>query len=146
MLGVFFNCVLQLVFLFIALTIVASILSGGFTLIWGTDFIRIGLVILLAALASTGLGTLLAGLAKTPEQGQIYGSLVSVAMAVLGGAFGFQLPRAVAQFSLLYWGTDAFTKLANAQGDITLNLLVLLIFGVGMFTIGFWLFNRRLNI
>ncbi|MEZ4669980.1 MAG: ABC transporter permease [Anaerolineae bacterium] len=146
MLGVFFNCVLQLVFLFIALTVVASLLNGSFNMIWGTDFLRIGLTILLAALAATGLGTLLAGVAKTPEQGQIYGSLISVAMAVLGGAFGFQLPREISQFSLLYWGTDAFTKLANGQGDITLNLLVLAVFGVGMFGIGFWLFNRRLDI
>lgn len=146
MMGTLFICALQLVFLFIALTIVASILSGGFTLIWGTDFLRIGLVILLAALAATGLGTLLGGLAKTPEQGQIYGSLINIGMSVLGGAFGFQLPREVAQFSLLYWGTDAFQKLSAGQGDITLNLLVLGVVGIGLFSIGFYLFNRRLDI
>lgn len=146
MMGTLFICALQLVFLFIALTIVASILSGGFTLIWGTDFLRVGLIILLASLAATGLGTLLGGVARTPEQGQIYGSLINISMSIMGGAFGFQLPREIAQFSLLYWGTDAFQKLAAGQGDITLNMLVLGGFGVALFSVGFYLFNRRLDI
>jgi ABC-2 type transport system permease protein len=146
MMGTLFICALQLVFLFIALTIVASLLSGGFTLIWGTDLLQVGMVILLAALAATGLGTLVGGLARTPEQGQIYGSLINISMSVMGGAFGFQLPREVAQFSLLYWGTDAFQKLSAGQGDILLNLLVLGVFGVTLFSLGFYLFNRRLDI
>lgn len=146
MLGVLVNCVLQLVFLFVALTVVGSVLNGGFVNIWGDNFVLIGLVILSAALSATGVGTLLAGVAKTPEQGQIYGSLVNVAMAVLGGAFGFQLPEAVSRFSLLYWGSDAFQKLANGSTEIGLNLAVLFGLGVVLFGIGFWLFNRRLDV
>jgi ABC-2 type transport system permease protein len=146
MLGVLVNCTLQLVFLFIALTIVGSILNKGFVVIWGTNYLLIGLVILAAALAATGLGALLAGVAKTPEQGQIYGSLINVAMAVLGGAFGFQLPEIVSRFSLLYWGSGAFQKLANGSTDVGLNLAVLTAMGVVMFGIGFWLFNKRLDI
>ena len=146
MLGVLVNCILQLVFLFIALTIVGSILNKGFVVIWGTNTLLIGLVIVGAALASTGLGTLLAGVARTPEQGQIYGSLINTGMAVLGGAFGFQLPEIVSRFSLLYWGSDAFQKLANGSTDVGLNLLVLLMAGVIMFIIGFWLFNKRLDV
>ncbi len=146
MLGVLVNCILQLVFLFIALTIVGSILNGGFVVIWGDNYLYIALVIFAAAASATGLGALLAGIAKTPEQGQIYGSLVNVAMAVAGGAFGFQLPEAVSRFSLLYWGSGAFQKLANGSTDIALNLVVLLVLGAVMFTIGFWLFNRRLDI
>ncbi len=146
MLGVWVNCILQLVFLFIALTIVGSIINKGFVVIWGTNYLLIGLVIIGAALAATGLGTLLAGVAKTPEQGQIYGSLINTGMAVLGGAFGFQLPEFVSRFSLLYWGADAFQKLANGSTDVGLNLVVLLGIGVAMFAIGFWLFNRRLEV
>ncbi|MBA3869830.1 MAG: ABC transporter permease [Anaerolineae bacterium] len=146
MLGVLVNCTLQLVFLFIALTIVGSVLNKGFVVIWGTNYLLIGLVIIAAALAATGLGALLAGVAKTPEQGQIYGSLINVAMAVLGGAFGFQLPEVVSRFSLLYWGSGAFQKLANGSNDVGLNLVVLTAMGVVMFVIGFWLFNKRLDI
>jgi ABC-2 type transport system permease protein len=146
MLGVLVNCTLQLVFLFIALTVVGSILNKGFVVIWGTNYLLIGLTILAAALSATGLGTLLAGVAKTPEQGQIYGSLINVAMAVLGGAFGFQLPEVLSRFSLLYWGSGAFQKLANGSTDVGLNLLVLTAMGAVMFGIGFWLFNKRLDI
>jgi ABC-2 type transport system permease protein len=146
MLGVLVNCILQLVFLFIALTIVGSILNKGFVVIWGSNYLLIGLVIVGAALASTGLGTLLAGVAKTPEQGQIYGSLINMGMAILGGAFGFQLPEIMARFSLLYWGSDAFQKLANGSTDVGLNLVVLLVMGAVMFVIGFWLFNKRLDV
>jgi ABC-type transport system involved in multi-copper enzyme maturation permease subunit len=146
MLGVLVNCILQLVFLFIALTIVGSILNKGFVVIWGTNYLAIGAVIFAAALSATGLGTLLAGVAKTPEQGQIYGSLINMGMAVLGGAFGFQLPEVLSRLSLLYWGAGAFQKLANGSNDIGLNLLVLLAMGGVMFSIGFWLFNKRLDV
>ncbi len=146
MLGVLVSCILQLVFLFIALTVVGSILNGGFVVIWGNSYLLIALVIVAAALSATGLGALLAGVAKSPEQGQIYGSLVSVAMAVLGGAFGFQLPEAFSRFSILYWGSNAFQKLANGSTDVSLNLIVLTGLGAVMFAIGFWMFNRRLDI
>ena len=146
MLGVLTNCILQLVFLFIALTIVGSVLNKGFVVIWGSNYLLLALVIIAAALAATGLGALLAGVAKTPEQGQIYGSLINIAMAVLGGAFGFQLPEVAARFSLLYWGSGAFQKLANGSTDVGLNLLVLTAMGLVMFSIGFWLFNKRLDV
>ncbi len=144
--GTFVNCVLQLIFLFVALTVVASLLNGGFLMIWGNNILLVLLVIIAAALASTGLGTLIAGIARTPEQAGIYGSVISIGMSALGGAFGFQLPASVAQFSLLYWGTDAFQKLSNGQTDILLNLAVLLAFGVVLFGIGFTLFNRRIDV
>jgi ABC-2 type transport system permease protein len=144
--GTFVTCVTQLIFLFIALTLVASVLNGGFLMIWGNNLLLVGLVIIGAALAATGLGTLIAGLAKTPEQAGIYGSVINIGLSVLGGAFGFQLPPSVAQFSLLYWGTDAFQKLSNGRTDVGLNLLVLAGFGVGLFAVGYWLFNRRLDV
>ena len=63
-----------------------------------------------------------------------------------GGAFGFQLPEVVSRFSLLYWGSGAFQKLANGSTDIGLNLVVLFALGAVMFTVGFWMFNRRLDV
>jgi hypothetical protein len=68
------------------------------------------------------------------------------AAVVLGGAFGFTLPRSVAMFSIVYWGREAFERLAAGQGDITLHVLVLLIQGAVMYAIGVWLFNRRMTV
>jgi len=80
---------------------------------------------------------------KSIEQANIVGSVLNIALGVLGGAFGFQLPRSVAQISLIYWARDAFDTLAAGRGDISLNLLVLFVEGVVMFAIGLFMFNRR---
>lgn len=146
MVGTFVSCVLQLVFLFAALTLVGSLVSGQLTLIWGDQFLAIALVIGAAALAATGLGTLLAGAARTPEQGQIFASVINLGLGVLGGAFGFALPEGVSRFSMIWWGSDAFRQLSLGQTDILPHLLVLLGHGIVLFGIGFWLFNRRLDI
>jgi len=144
--GTFVSCVLQLVFLFLALTIVGSVMSGQVVFIWGNNLLLIGLVIAAAAAASTGIGIFLAGVARTPEQGAIFAQLLNIGMALLGGAFGFVPSEALSRFSLIYWGTNAFQKLAANQTDVGLNLVVLLGFFVVLFGIGFWLFNRRLDI
>ena len=89
---------------------------------------------------------LLAGVLKGIEQANIVGSVLNIALAVLGGAFGFQLPRSVAQYSFIYWARDAFDKLAAGRGDITLNLLILFAEGAVMFAIGLFLFNRKFEV
>jgi hypothetical protein len=127
----------------IALTAVGSLLEGRLVLIWGNQFLVIVLVLLSTALAVSGLGMLLAGVARSPEQGQIFGSVINMALAVLGGAFGFSLPREISMFSILYWGRDAFDHLAAGQGDVGLNVFILGILGLLMFLIGIFLFNRR---
>lgn len=146
MLGTFITCLAQLIVLFVALTLVGSVLSGQFTLIWGNNLLLVGVVMVAAALAATGLGAVVAGIAKTPEQAGIIGQLINLGMALLGGAFGFAVPEVLARLSILYWGTNAFQKLAANQTDIGLNLVVLVAFGGILFAIGFWLFNRRLEV
>jgi len=69
-----------------------------------------------------------------------------MALGVLGGAFGFQLPRSIAQLSLIYWARDAFDLLAAGRGDVSLNILVLFAEGAVMFAIGLVLFNRRFEV
>ncbi|MCB9452477.1 MAG: ABC transporter permease [Anaerolineaceae bacterium] len=142
LIGVFITVLFQLLMLMIALTVVGSLIQGELALIWGSNFFLIALVLLAASLAVSGLGMLLAGLARTPEQAQTFGPVVNIALAVLGGAFGFQLPQAIAGFSLIYWGQNAFTQLAAGQSDILLNLVVLVIQGAVMFLVGLLLFNR----
>ena len=137
---------LQILILLAALTLVASIVIGQPTFIWGASLAAILLVKLALALCVSGLGVFVVGLARTPEQVVLFGPMINITLAVLGGAFGFALPDQAAQFSLIYWGVDAFVKLANAQTDIVLNLLVLFAQGIVLFLLGAWLFKRRLNL
>jgi linearmycin/streptolysin S transport system permease protein len=144
--GVLVSVVFQLVALAVALTIVGSIIEGHLAFIWGTDFARLGLVFLAVAVSVSGLGMFLAGVLTGIEQANIVGSVLNIALGVLGGAFGFQLPRSVAQFSLIYWARDAFDILAAGRGDISLNILVLLVEGAVMFAIGVILFTRKFEV
>ena len=136
----------QLLILLAALTLIASIVIGEPTLIFGSNLAVIVLVALALALCVSGLGVFLVGLARTPEQVVLFGPLVNISLAILGGAFAFSLPDQIAQFSLIYWGVDAFSKLANAQTDIGLNMVVLFAQGLVLFLLGAWLFKRRLNL
>ncbi len=137
---------LQILILLAALTLVASLVIGQPTLIWGANIAAVLVVTLALALCVTGLGVFLVGLAKTPEQVNLFGPMINIALAVLGGAFGFALPDQAARFSLIYWGVDAFTQLANAQTDVALNLIVLFGQGILLFLLGTWLFKRRIDL
>jgi ABC-2 type transport system permease protein len=143
LLGTLVSVVAQLVILVVALTVVGSLLEGQITFIWGTDVAKLVLVLLAVSVAVSGLGILLAGLLKGVEQANIVGSVLNMALGILGGAFGFQLPRSVAQFSLVFWARNAFDLLAAGRGDIWPNILVLLAEGVVMFGIGLFFFNRK---
>jgi ABC-2 type transport system permease protein len=141
--GVLVSVMFQLLVLAVALTAVASLIERHLTFIWGTDLAQLGLVLLAVAIAVSGLGMLLAGVLRGIEQANVVGSVLNIALGVLGGAFGFQLPRSVAMFSLIYWGRDAFEILAAGRGNVTLNILVLIAEGALMFIIGLFLFSRR---
>ena len=141
--GTLVSVLVQLLILIIALTVVGSIMEGQITFIWGTDVAKLGLVLLAVSVAVSGLGIFLAGVLKGIEQANIVGSVLNIALGVLGGGFGFQLPRSVAQFSLVYWARDAFDLLAAGRGDIWLNILVLFVEGAVMFAIGLFFFNRK---
>jgi ABC-2 type transport system permease protein len=141
--GVLASVLFQLLALVIALTIVGSLIEGRLVFIWGVNLAGLGAVLLAVSVAVSGLGMLLAGVLKGIEQANIVGSVLNIALGVLGGAFGFQLPRSVAQVSLIYWARNAFDLLASGRGDISLNVLVLLVEGAVMFAIGLVLFNCR---
>lgn len=141
--GVFASVLFQLLALAVALTLVGSLIEGQLIFIWGTDLPRLGLVLVAVAVAVSGLGMFLAGVLKGIEQANIVGSVLNIGLGVLGGAFGFQLPRSVAAVSLIYWARDAFEILASGRGDVSLNVLVLFAEGAAMFAIGLFLFNRR---
>lgn len=151
LIGTFITCVVQVTILIIALTLVGSIIAGKLEFIWGSNLLLLALMILAVALAASGLGALVASLVRTPEQGNVIGGVISMAMAVFGGAFfGTNIfPSSlqwVTQLSLVYWGTDAFTRLAQNQTNIGTNLVALTVMGVVLFSAGLVVFNRRLNV
>jgi ABC-type transport system involved in multi-copper enzyme maturation permease subunit len=146
LLGNLIVVIVQLLVLMVALTVVATIASGTPTLIWGNNLGLLLVVVVLVSLAVSGIGVLIVGLARTPEQVQIFGPMVNMTLGVLGGAFGFSLPEPLPNLSLIYWGTSAFEKLAGGQLDIGVNLLVLAAQGLLFFIAGAWLFRRRLNL
>jgi len=144
--GVLVTVLFQMLALILALTIVGSLMEGRPTFIWGTDLPRLGLVLLAVAIAVSGLGMFLAGVLKGIEQANIVGSVLNMGLGVIGGAFGFQLPRLIAEFSLIFWARQAFEKLSAGHGDVSLNVLVLVAEGAVMFAIGLFLFNRKFEV
>ena len=151
LLGTLLICIVQVTILILALTIVGSILSGEIQFIWGNNLLGLGLVIVAVALAAAGLGTVVAALVRTPEQGNIIGGVISLVMGVFGGAF-FNTAifpdflKSISNLTITYWGTDAFTKLAQNQTDIGTNLTVLFVMGIVLFVAGLTIFNRRLSV
>lgn len=146
LLGNLVTVITQLLLLMLALTTIASLVLGEPTSIWGTQVGLLFVMIVVLSLTVSGIGVLVVGLARTPEQVQILGPVVNMTLGVFGSAFGFALPEPLPRLSLITWGTDAFEKLAGGQLDIGFNLLVLLAQGVLFFVVGSWLFRRRLNL
>jgi len=146
LLGNLIVIIAQLILLLLALAGIASLVTGEVSFIWGMNLPAILLVVLALALCVSGLGVLVVGAARSQEQVQLIAPMINISLATLGGAFGFTLPAAIAKLSLIYWGVDAFNKLARGQGDIGLNLIVLFGQGILLFVVGSWLFKRRVGL
>ena len=146
LLGVLASVLFQLLCLVVALTLVGSLIEGHLVFIWGTDLARLALVLLAVSVSVSGLGMFLAGILKGIEQANIVSSVLNIALGVLGGGFGFQLPASVSQISFIYWGRQAFETLAAGRGDVSTNVLVLFVEGAVMFVIGLFLFNRKFEV
>ena len=138
--------IVQLGMLLLALTLIASLVEGRLVFIWGENLLAIGAVILALALGVAGLGVLLMALAQTPEQVGPIGAVINIVMGAVGGGFGFPPVAPLSYLSIVYWGTDAFSKLSLGSADIGFNLLALLVFGGLLFGVGLYLFNRRIEI
>ncbi|MBV7331920.1 ABC transporter permease [Chloroflexi bacterium TSY] len=146
LLGNVLTITVQLSILFLAFTVITSIVEGTPTFIWGNHVPALLLVTVGISLFVSGLGVLVVGIARTTEQVQIFGPMLASTMGALGGSFGFRLPPSVAQFSPIWWGGEALRTLSNNELDIGLPLLVL--FGIGglLFGVGAILFKQRLDL
>lgn len=136
----------QLLVLMLALSAIASIVLREPTFIWGNQIGLLLLVVVILSLAVSGVGVLIVGLARTPEQVQIMGPIVNMIFGVFGGVFGFTLPAPLPNLSLLHWATSAFETLAGGQSTIGLNLFVLAAQGIVFYLIGAWFFRRRMQV
>jgi len=141
--GNFFNVLSQVLILLVALTVVVSVVEGKPQFIWGNNIPLVLLTSVVISISVAGIAVLIVGIARTAEQARVMGPIINTAMAALGGVFGFNLPPAIAQFSPIYWGTNAYAKLSQGNNDIGLNLVVLLVLGSVTFIIGTRLFSRR---
>lgn len=143
--GTLVMVILQLLILMLALSAIASVGSGEPVWLWGNNIILLLLLVILTSTAVCGLGVLMSGIARTPEQVGTLGSVVNIMLGIVSGAFGFAAILPVAYLSMIYWGVDGLQKLSNYNNDIGLNLLVLAIQSLVLFGIGTWLFNRRVE-
>jgi ABC-2 type transport system permease protein len=147
LLGTYLSCVVQVVVLFVALTLMSSLLNGRPEFIWGNSLPLLAGTIALAAFAACGLGALVTALSRTPDQANIVSSVIAITLGLLSGVF-FTLestPLApLARFTPNYWGVDAFTRLAGGDTAVALNWFVLLAFGAVTLIAGVVIFNRRM--
>ncbi len=145
LLSTFLNVLFQLFFLMVALTLVNTLIYGRLEFIWGSNIPLVLFMLFTIALGTTGLGAITAAASRNSEQANTFGSIIAIFSAVLGGAFGFQLGGGFQYLSVVYWGSNAFNKLANGNNDVLLNALVLTLFGAVTFGIAFVIFARRLK-
>ena len=135
----------QVGLLLLTMTVIASLVMGEPLFIWGSNIPLLLLLTLVVGLSVSGLGVFVIGLASTPEQAQIFGTLTAIAMGMLGGGFGFQIPN-LEKLSIIYWGVDGYARLSGGNTNIMTNILVLLVVGGVLFAVGSWLFNRRIEV
>ena len=134
----------QLAMLFLAFTAVASVLERRLVFIWGSNPLLILVVLLATSIAAAGIGAIVSAAAGTPEQSGVIGSVINMFMGVAGGAFGFRLAGPVRYASVVFWGADAFERLAAGGVAVWANVAVLTVTGVVGYSVAFALFERRL--
>jgi ABC-2 type transport system permease protein len=148
--AVFAVVLLQLIFLFIGFTVIGSLLEGQIKSVWGTNALAIAALVVATSLATAGVGMITAAVGKTAEQASIIGSVVSMLMGILGGAF-FSVQALgdlewVTRLSVVRWGAEGFSELAGGGSDISLNLVFLALIGAVLFVVSLVVFNRRQDI
>jgi ABC-2 type transport system permease protein len=147
--GTYVNGILQLTVLIVATTVIAPLL-GSQRPVWGTNVLALAVLTLIVVAGSIGFGTLIAAVARTRQQANVYVSAVMTLMGLAGGAF-FAVngdPGLIAKLTVNFWATSAYQTLARTNDlmDVLPNIAVLLTIFVVCFAVGMFLFNRRLDV
>ncbi|MCX6047878.1 MAG: ABC transporter permease [Chloroflexi bacterium] len=142
LIGVFVICALQFGVL---------LLAGRFLfqVQWG-DPLAVALLAIVTVLAFTGLGLLIATVARDQSQANTLATTINLIFSLVGGSlipmdrFPAWLQR-IAQLTPNYWGMAGFTKLAIGQGlpALTTEISALTIISVFLFGVGLLLYRRR---
>jgi|GEM_PF-294074 len=143
MLGNVITVAAQLLILLTAFTLITSLVEGTPTFIWGTNLPLLFLAILAISLFVSGVGVFVVGIARSAEQVQFLGPMVASTLGALGGSFGFRLPPEIAQFSPVWWGTEALQRIANGESTVWMPLLILFGVATTLFGIGSFFFRRQ---
>jgi len=144
----FITGLIQIVVIF-AVSIFILPMVGLDRLTPGDDLLALVLVSLLLVLCSTGLGILIAAIART--EGQI-GGLGTLALWTMGAVGGCLFPPfllgglldIVGKVVPHYWAIQAYQDLivrGRGLADVTTEMLVLLAFSGVFFVIGLWRFE-----
>ncbi|MGA9347710.1 MAG: ABC transporter permease [Anaerolineae bacterium] len=144
----FITGLIQIVVIF-AVSIFILPMVGLDRLTLGNDLLALVLVSLLLVLCSTGLGILIAAIART--EGQI-GGLGTLALWTMGAVGGCLFPPfllgglldIVGKVVPHYWAIQAYQDLivrGRGLADVTTEMLVLLVFSGVFFVIGLWRFE-----
>jgi ABC-2 type transport system permease protein len=150
LLGTYTTGVIQMLILVLSTSLLARMM-GREVAVWGHNIPGLALMVLAVVFAGTSLGLVIAALSKTPEQASSYSSIALFVLGMLGGSFISieNLPGFLPKLTLNYWGIDGFYNLATEDatiGEISGNLLALVVMGAVLFAVSLWRFNRRLDI
>jgi len=141
----------SMVSMILAVVSMAVIVIGTAVLLgahWG-DPIAIGMLILAAALAATGIALLAVGFAKTEDQAGSLIAIVTISLAVLGGSFFpvAQGPGLMSQLSQLtphHWFLKGIADVSTGGGVVTTAgpIAVLAVIGLVTGSVGMWRARR----
>lgn len=135
-------CVLQCV-LMLLVGIYLLPLLGLPKLVIGSSISAIAVITISSGLAATGYGVMIGSLFNTHQQSSTFGAISVVILAALGGIWVpvYVMPeavRALAEYSPLYWGLNAFQDIFLRSGTVqtilpyALKLLVFFGFTIGI--------------
>ncbi len=150
--GTYLNGLIQMGVLVGGMAAVERLLSRGPS--QGMQMDPLGLLVLILAVvaAATGVGVIIAGLARTYTQAANYGRAFLLLMGLVGGIFvPIQLfPRSFDVLSCVTfhrWAMDGYLKLSLGGSVVSIlpHTLILAAMGLLSFVIGGWLVRRRIG-
>ncbi len=132
-------------------SLIAIAILAAMAAFWAPRGIHFGGFVLLSmavALFATGFAALVQSISRSERTGSVVGSILVLLMSMLGGSF---IPmegmppglRAMAPFSLVFWGTSGYRELLAGGVSILANVLVLAAFGLACCAIAGLLYTRR---
>lgn len=142
-------CFVQVGMLLCAMNVIGSLFEGRWSWMYGNAIGLLIVTVLAIAWAASGFASIVTSLARTPEQGNVIGGVITIAMGMLGGAF-FNVSslgelELVRFLSVNYWGVSALIQLAQGENAVQSHLLVLTVLGTTTFVAGFLIFRKRLE-